>query len=62
MQRFLLLALMLSNSHAFAQDTNLIAAGATLTKLADEFIFTEGPASDRSGNVFFTDQPNGIAS
>ena len=26
--------------------------------LADDFKFTEGPASDAEGNVFFTDQPN----
>jgi len=36
----------------------IIAPGATLQKLAGEFSFTEGPASDRSGNIFFTDQPN----
>lgn len=26
--------------------------------IAKQFSFTEGPASDREGNVFFTDQPN----
>lgn len=35
-----------------------IAPGATLQKLADGFKFTEGPASDAEGNVYFTDQPN----
>lgn len=29
-----------------------------LISLADGFSFTEGPAADRRGNVFFTDQPN----
>src|SRR4051812_16708742 len=29
-----------------------------LISLADGFSFTEGPAADRHGNVFFTDQPN----
>jgi gluconolactonase len=29
-----------------------------LTTLAKGFSFTEGPAVDRKGNVFFTDQPN----
>jgi gluconolactonase len=35
-----------------------VASGATLEKLADGFSFTEGPATDKDGNVFFTDQPN----
>ena len=37
---------------------SVIAPGATLAKLAGGFAFTEGPTSDSSGNVFFTDQPN----
>lgn len=36
----------------------IIQAGAQLEKLADEFLFTEGPTSDSKGNVYFTDQPN----
>lgn len=43
---------------ATAGVTNIIAPGATLKKLAGDFVFTEGPASDARGNVFFTDQPN----
>ena len=43
---------------AFAADTGIIAAGAKLEKLADGFQFTEGPAADAQGNVYFTDQPN----
>lgn len=35
-----------------------VAPGATLKKLGDGYAFTEGPATDRDGNVFFTDQPN----
>lgn len=31
---------------------------AELKKLAGEFSFTEGPAVDSLGNIFFTDQPN----
>ncbi len=31
---------------------------AKVEKLAGDFAFTEGPASDKEGNVFFTDQPN----
>jgi gluconolactonase len=37
---------------------NLIAKGAALNKISSEFLFTEGPAADREGNIFFTDQPN----
>ena len=36
----------------------IISPGAKLEKLAGEFLFTEGPATDADGNVFFTDQPN----
>src|SRR5579864_446548 len=41
-----------------AGESRIIAEGATLKKLANEFSFTEGPACDARGNVFFTDQPN----
>jgi len=43
---------------ATGQKQSLIASGAKLRKLADGFKFTEGPAADAEGNVFFTDQPN----
>lgn len=36
----------------------LIKPGATLQKVSDQFRFTEGPAVDKKGNIFFTDQPN----
>jgi gluconolactonase len=39
-------------------ESGIIAPGAKVEKLADGFQFTEGPASDAQGNVFFTDQPN----
>ena len=35
-----------------------LAPGAAGQKLAGGFAFTEGPACDARGNVFFTDQPN----
>jgi gluconolactonase len=38
--------------------SGIIAPGAKVQKLADGFKFTEGPAVDAEGNVFFTDQPN----
>ncbi|MBX3746947.1 MAG: SMP-30/gluconolactonase/LRE family protein [Verrucomicrobiae bacterium] len=37
---------------------SLLAPGARLERLATGYEFTEGPATDRHGNVFFTDQPN----
>jgi gluconolactonase len=36
----------------------IIAKGAQLIKLTGGFSFTEGPAADKKGNVYFTDQPN----
>jgi len=39
-------------------DSLIIAPGATLQKLGSGFEFTEGPANDAQGNVYFTDQPN----
>jgi len=36
----------------------VVEPGAKLQKLSGEFKFTEGPASDAEGNVYFTDQPN----
>lgn len=41
-----------------AAESKVIAPGATLQKLAGDFSFTEGPASDAKGDVYFTDQPN----
>ncbi|ALI99543.1 SMP-30/gluconolactonase/LRE family protein [Rufibacter tibetensis] len=37
---------------------SIVAKGAKVEKLGDGYAFTEGPAVDREGNVFFTDQPN----
>lgn len=41
-----------------AADGDIIAPGAKVEMLADGFKFTEGPACDGEGNVYFTDQPN----
>ncbi|MGD2093771.1 MAG: SMP-30/gluconolactonase/LRE family protein [Phycisphaerales bacterium] len=41
-----------------AEKQGIIAPGAKVVKLAGGFKFTEGPAVDAQGNVFFTDQPN----
>ncbi len=43
---------------AGAEPVSPIAPGAILEKLAGGFAFTEGPACDAHGNIFFTDQPN----
>jgi gluconolactonase len=45
-------------SSALANPETVIAPGAKLEKLSDDFQFTEGPTCDQHGNVFFTDQPN----
>lgn len=43
----------------YAQENNhIIAEGAIIEKLADGFRFTEGPAVDKDGDIYFTDQPN----
>ncbi len=52
---------------AFAQEpatpapsssSTVLAPGAQVERLADGFIFTEGPTSDKDGNVYFVDQDN----
>lgn len=51
-----LLSFFMAHTTIFAQ--NIIADGAKLTLVADSFEFTEGPAVDKNGDVYFTDQPN----
>ncbi|WP_423998450.1 SMP-30/gluconolactonase/LRE family protein [Maribacter sp. IgM3_T14_3] len=41
-----------------SQQRPLVSDGAQLVQVANNFSFTEGPASDKNGNVYFTDQPN----
>lgn len=49
-------------SPAFAQQKGSAPADTvwygTPIRVSNQFSFTEGPASDKHGNVFFTDQPN----
>lgn len=45
-------------AHAADKPAGVTEPGAKLEKLAGGFKFTEGPASDKEGNVYFTDQPN----
>jgi gluconolactonase len=47
----------LKKNHKPAEDS-LIAKGATLKRISNQFSFTEGASVDKHGNVFFTDQPN----
>jgi gluconolactonase len=42
-----------------AQPPSVVAPGAEVRKLAGGFGFTEGPAADAEGNLYFTDIPNG---
>jgi gluconolactonase len=48
----------LTPTSALPETKSPVAEGARLQKLADGFKFTEGPAPDAEGNVYFTDQPN----
>ena len=41
-----------------AEKTSVVVPGAQVEKLAGGFRFTEGPAADAEGNIFFTDIPN----
>ncbi len=41
-----------------AEAANVVAPGAKVEKLAGGFRFTEGPAADVKGNIFFSDIPN----
>lgn len=46
-------------SSSFAADLSaVVAPGAQLQRVVDDCKFTEGPAADAAGNVYFTDQPN----
>ena len=41
-----------------AQNSSIIAKGAKLKLISNQFSFTEGPSCDKKGNIFFTDQPH----
>jgi len=45
-------------SGSLAAESAIIAPGAKVEKLGGDYAFTEGPAADAEGNVYFTDQPN----
>jgi gluconolactonase len=54
----LLLPLLTTALMAADHPAVIIAPGAKLEKLTGDCKFTEGPACDKAGNVYFTDQPN----
>ncbi len=58
----MLLFVALSLNVAVAQEKkapgSLVARDDTPVKISSDFAFTEGPAADAAGNVYFTDQPN----
>ena len=59
MKQFLMPALLaICPIASSAQQPGLIAEGATLQLVSDQFSFTEGPATAPNGDVYFTDQPN----
>jgi gluconolactonase len=50
--------LFLSAVQLLPAQSSIVASGAKVELLSSGFKFTEGPASDKAGNVYFTDQPN----
>lgn len=61
MNRILLFLAFIPFCGIYAQTSqSIIESGAKVEKLADGFSFTEGPAVDPGGNVYFTDQPNNL--
>ena len=54
----LFLMLIMLNALTTQAQSPVIAAGAELKKAGSGYTFTEGPAVDADGNVYFTDQPN----
>ncbi len=57
----LLAGFLLAGNNLIAQiedKRGIVAKDAQLEKVKDGFSFTEGPAVNRQGDVFFTDQPN----
>jgi gluconolactonase len=58
--------LLLCSGIVFCQPGNIsgfdsiktIKPGASLVQVSNQFAFAEGPAVDKKGNIFFTDQPN----
>jgi gluconolactonase len=59
LRQLLLLSLVIISLKGFSQQYGTIISGKAKPKLiSNQFSFTEGPAVDKQGNVYFTDQPN----
>ena len=57
--KILTLALLLVMTACVSVHSNaIVAEGEGPVKVADSYSFTEGPAADAKGDVYFTDQPN----
>ena len=55
---YIILILVIGLGLSACQAADIVAKNAQVKKLSSGFSFTEGPAVDAQGNVFFTDQPN----
>lgn len=58
MPRLLSILVLLMSATALAQPPVVSQNAAELVEITDQCDFTEGPAVDEQGNVYFTDQPN----
>lgn len=56
--KFGYLAVLMTLMNCKVQDKNVKLFEVPPTLLSTQFSFTEGPAADKEGNVYFTDQPN----
>lgn len=45
-------------SQKLVKSQSIVSNGVEIQLVSDQFSFTEGPAADSFGNVYFTDQPN----
>lgn len=46
------------NGSPSGDSLRVVQPGATVRQVSNQFTFTEGPAVDKQGNIYFTDQPN----
>jgi len=48
----------INNANYYQSSPDIVSPDAKPELIADQFIFTEGPAVSKDGSVYFTDQPN----